>query len=145
MLGTLIYAHTGIQASLIRALHEDIRTWLLDDGGWRGQCSWVFTTCVFGWVKCRKGPEPSQQLVTLRRKAKKSVHVEAKRTRNSSKLESMHWRVYTSQVLGSLLTLTLLFGLPLNQQHTISDTCSECSTRMLNAHGCNGALARNKA
>ena len=76
--------------------------------------------------------ERSRQLVTLRKKkAKRSVHrrnQESKKRTRSSKVENTHWRVFTSQVL------FFWFPLVLNQQRTISDTCSACPTHMRNAH-----------
>ena len=92
---------------------------------WRSQVQKQVLNAADGW---RLWDKKAKKLV--HRRSKKSK----KRTRKSSKVGSTYWRVFTSQVL--------FFGLPLNQQHTISDTCHP--TRMQNAH-MHWCMARRKA
>ena len=89
--------------------------------------------------------EHSRRLSSLRKVAKESVHCrsqESKKRTSSSKVESIYWRTFTSHVLAHsscYYCFVRFFGLPLNKQHTTSDTCSVCPTCMCNAPRHTGA------
>ena len=80
--------------------------------------------------------EPSQRMYLVELSAKTSAEhnqftVEAKRARREQEraqknVESTHWSVFTIQVF--------FFWLPLNQEYTISDTCSARPNHMCNTH-----------
>ena len=40
---------------MIHALHEDVGTTFLGNGGWGGQRVWAFAMYALGGVKCKKG------------------------------------------------------------------------------------------
>ena len=137
-----LHSRSGTQASLIRELHENVETTFFGNA-WRGrQHSWALQHMYLAESNGEMSAECSQLLATLRKKkSKKSVHSRSqeskKRTRKSWKhvLESLH----KPGISSSYRCFVLFFGLPLNQQHTISDTCSVCPTCMCNAHRHTGA------
>ena len=96
----------GITDTCIAQGHQAM---FLGDGGQGGQCGWAFTYLA------KLSAERSQLLATLRKRKQKSQStIEVKRVQEedkNSKEESM-----------SNHSFVLFFGLPLNQQCTVSDT-----------------------
>ena len=95
--------------------------------------SWAFAIYVFGGVKCRTQPMTVDS-VNKSKEVRPPKKPKEQEENKSSKVESMYWRVFTSQVLSSLFTFCTILGLPLNKQCTISDNCSTCLTHLHNTH-----------
>ena len=102
---------TGRTARL--ALHNDVGTMFLGNGGRGGQRDWPFTMYIFVEPSLWKSPEHSRRLTTENKKQKSQPAVEANRVteeqdRVESEVESTYWRFFITQVFRLTLHVTVL-------------------------------------